>query len=186
MKNIIDNFTGMFFSMQPRQNSEQPCPKHHRQVKLMLFLELTLKSRLDAVKSTGGGIPSACRQGGGQTFFCRAAIPDGWGVKKTGAEFSKLRLKNMIAGSPQDLHINRNTHDKKINSDTQGDDYTLRTVWFCALTLPERQDFHNRRRATCGQEYPRQTLPERQDIDVSVLPFSPFGRRALVQAEVSR
>jgi hypothetical protein len=35
-------------------------------------------------------------------------------------------------------YVYRNTHDKKINSDTQGDDYILRTVWFCALTLPER------------------------------------------------
>ncbi|MDR1895536.1 MAG: hypothetical protein LBR10_01945, partial [Prevotellaceae bacterium] len=37
--------------------------------------------------------------------------------------------------------------------------------------MPERQDIHNRRSATCGQEHPRQTLPERQDFDVLVLPF---------------
>ncbi|MDR1882268.1 MAG: hypothetical protein LBR26_05745 [Prevotella sp.] len=42
---------------------------------------------------------------------------------------------------------------------------------------PGGLDFHNRRSATCGQESPRQTLPERQDFDVFVLPFrQSFGR----------
>jgi hypothetical protein len=30
------------------------------------------------------------------------------------------------------------------------------------------------------------TVPEKQDFDVSLLPFSPFGRRPLVRAEVYR
>jgi hypothetical protein len=29
-------------------------------------------------------------------------------------------------------------------------------IWFCAFTVPERLDFHNRRSATCGQKHPQQ------------------------------
>jgi hypothetical protein len=41
------------------------------------------------------------------------------GCKKDDISIKTVAFQNF----PQGININRNTHDKKINSDTQGDDY---------------------------------------------------------------
>jgi hypothetical protein len=73
-------------------------------------------------------------------------------------------MSNIVAGSAF-LPVETPMTKKYIH---RGDDYTLRAVRFCALALPEGQDFRNRR-----------SRP-------AVMKIKPFGLNAVVETQTAR